>query len=81
MGLKMTAMVEFMGTQGNFEALKPSVFALITKNGIVCCRESVIAIFACGGRRYPNMGLKMTAIVEFMGTEGNFEALKRFVFT
>ena len=39
-----------------------------------------ISISASGGRRYLNMGCKMTAIIEFMGTQGISEALQPSVF-
>ena len=39
-----------------------------------------LAISASECPRYLNMGCKMTAIIEFMGTQGNFEALQPFVF-
>ncbi len=39
-----------------------------------------IYISAYDGRRHLNMGCKMTAIINFMGTQGIFEALKCFVF-
>ncbi len=33
MVFKMTAIIDFIGTQGNFETLEPSVFKKIAKNG------------------------------------------------
>ena len=81
MGFKMTAIIDFMGTQGNFEALERSVFKKIAKNGTTRSRESEIAISGCESRRHVNMGFKMTAIIDFMGTEGNFEVLEQSVFT
>ena len=57
-----------MGTEGNFEGLERSVFKKITKNGTTRSRESEIAISGYESRRHVNMGFKMIAIIDFMGT-------------
>ena len=42
---------------------------------------SELLISAPKGHRQLNMGFKITAIIDFMGTEGISEVLKLFVFT
>ncbi len=44
-------------------------------------RPTEIPISAPDGPRHLNMGFKMTAIIDFMGTQGNSEALELLVFT
>ena len=81
MGFKMTAIIHFMGTQGNFEALERSVFKKIAKDGTTRSRESEIAISGCESHKHVNMGFKMTAIIDFMVMQGDSRALELSVLT
>ena len=82
MGCKMTAIINLVGTETNFEGLRPSVYAQIAKNRF---RSNLIAStgncnLASVPRRHLSMGCKMAAIINLVGTEANFEALRPSVF-